>query len=374
MSERNGSGPRIRVLTDEVVNLISAGEVVERPASVVKELLENSLDAGASRIDTELVDGGKRSIVVRDDGRGMSRHDLLLAVQRHATSKISSARDLDTLSSYGFRGEALPSIAAVSHFEITSSCDDGPGHRLRIDGGVLRDVSPASRTAGTTVSVDGLFHNGGDTECWKRLGSHVVTIHDDERGDITGTRFAVWAPNAQAVRLNADFNWWTGDAMQLVPGSGVWALFVEGVGEGVLYKYNILGADGVWREKVDPMARFAEQAPSNASIVYESKYAWADDAWMTKRAQGRPHGYVALTPEMVGRKGYQYVLGKGSGRTAVRLKLKELGIEVSDEELKKITVRVKEESVVRKGCVSMDLLKDIAEEVRDAPVVPLRQS
>ena len=116
------------------------------------------------------------------------------------------------------------------------------------------------------------FHSGGDTECWRRLGSHEVTVFDDERGEIHGTRFAVWAPNAREVRLNADFNWWTGDAMHLVPGSGVWATFIEGVGTGALYKYNICGEDGVWREKVDPMARFAEQAPANSSIVYESKY------------------------------------------------------------------------------------------------------
>ncbi|MCB0913011.1 MAG: 1,4-alpha-glucan branching enzyme, partial [Propionibacteriaceae bacterium] len=104
------------------------------------------------------------------------------------------------------------------------------------------------------------FHNGGDTECWRRLGAHEVTLFDDERGEIHGTRFAVWAPNARDVRLNADFNWWTGDAMHLVPGSGIWSLFVEGVGTGALYKYNILCADGVWREKVDPVAFFAEQA------------------------------------------------------------------------------------------------------------------
>ncbi|WP_082034585.1 1,4-alpha-glucan branching protein GlgB [Nigerium massiliense] len=133
------------------------------------------------------------------------------------------------------------------------------------------------------------FHSGGDTEVWRRLGSHVVTIHDDERGEVTGTRFAVWAPNAQAVRVNADFNWWTGDAMTLVPGSGVWATFIEGVGEGTLYKYNILGADGVWREKVDPMARFAEQAPANSSIVYESKYVWSDDEWLAQRALKTHH-------------------------------------------------------------------------------------
>ena len=133
------------------------------------------------------------------------------------------------------------------------------------------------------------FHSGGDTEVWKRLGAHQVTLHDDERGEITGTRFAVWAPNAQAVRLNADFNWWTGDAMHLIPGSGVWAIFVEGVGDGALYKYNILGADGVWREKVDPMAFFAEQAPANSSIVYTSQYAWADGDWMEQRAKTQPH-------------------------------------------------------------------------------------
>ncbi len=136
------------------------------------------------------------------------------------------------------------------------------------------------------------FHSGGDTELWKRLGAHVVTIHDEERGEVTGTRFAVWAPNAREVRINADFNWWTGDAMHLVPGSGVWALFVEGVGDGTLYKYNILGADGVWREKVDPMAFFAEQAPANSSIVYTSKMGWGDDEWMearkTKNYQNEP--------------------------------------------------------------------------------------
>ena len=142
------------------------------------------------------------------------------------------------------------------------------------------------------------FHSGGDTELWKRLGSHQVTLHDEERGEVTGTRFAVWAPNAQAVRLNADFNWWTGDSMSLVPGSGVWATFVEGVGDGALYKYNILGADGVWREKVDPMAFFAEQAPANSSIVYTSQYEWADDEWMTKRAQTQPHEHPMSVYEL----------------------------------------------------------------------------
>lgn len=146
------------MLPDSVVNLISAGEVVERPASVVKELVENALDAGASRITVELEQGGRKSITVRDDGCGMNRHDLLLAVQRHATSKITTGKDLESLTSLGFRGEALPSIAAVTHFRILTS-DGGESWELRMDGGVLSGVVPASRTRGTTVIAAGLFYN-----------------------------------------------------------------------------------------------------------------------------------------------------------------------------------------------------------------------
>lgn len=133
------------------------------------------------------------------------------------------------------------------------------------------------------------FHSGGDTEVWKRLGSHVVTIDDDERGPITGTRFAVWAPNAQAVEVISDFNWWTGDRMRLVPGSGVWGTFVEGVDEGTLYKFRIQDQWGTWHEKVDPMARYSEQAPQNASIVTETHYEWNDDEWIARREASRAH-------------------------------------------------------------------------------------
>jgi len=150
--------PAVRVLPDSLVNLISAGEVVERPASVVKELVENALDAGAAGIAVELEQGGRQSIIVRDDGAGMSRHDLLLSIQRHATSKIASREDLERLGTLGFRGEALPSIAAVTHLSITTS-DGSEAWRLEIDGGELRGVSPAARTRGTTVSASALFFN-----------------------------------------------------------------------------------------------------------------------------------------------------------------------------------------------------------------------
>jgi 1,4-alpha-glucan branching enzyme len=135
------------------------------------------------------------------------------------------------------------------------------------------------------------FHEGHDTECYKRLGAHEVTIDDSDRGPIHGTRFSVWAPNAQAVRLVGDFNWWNGENsfMHLLPGSGVWALFVEGAGSGSLYKFEVCGVDGVWRLKADPMARFAEAAPHTASIVYESQYQWNDDQWMWYRGEKKQY-------------------------------------------------------------------------------------
>ena len=129
------------------------------------------------------------------------------------------------------------------------------------------------------------FHEGHDTECYRRLGAHEMSLHDDERGEVAGTRFSVWAPNAQAVRLVGDFNYWNGDEtpMHLVPGAGCWATFVEGVGTGALYKFEVLGADGVWRLKADPFAQFCEAAPHTASIVYRSQFTWNDEQWLYYR-------------------------------------------------------------------------------------------
>ena len=148
---------RIRILPDHVANQIAAGEVVERPASVLKELLENALDAGATRVEVAWEDGGKRLMEVADDGHGMGRDELYLALERHATSKVRTAADLDHLASFGFRGEALPSIAAVSRFEVWSAEAEGEGHRLRCEFGVIKGVEPAPRSKGTTVSVQNLF-------------------------------------------------------------------------------------------------------------------------------------------------------------------------------------------------------------------------
>ncbi len=150
---------RIRVLPDAVANQIAAGEVVERPASVVKELVENALDAGASRVDVEIEAGGKRRIRVADDGHGMVRADAILCLDRHATSKIEAAADLRGIRSFGFRGEALPSIAAVSRLRIETRGDDEVGTAIRATGGRILDVTDLARRRGTTVEVQGLFFN-----------------------------------------------------------------------------------------------------------------------------------------------------------------------------------------------------------------------
>src|SRR6202789_3030891 len=135
---------RIRILPDQVANQIAAGEVVDRPASVVKELLENALDAGATHIRIEIEAGGRRLIRVADNGCGMVRDDALLAFERHATSKIRSSDDLLSISTLGFRGEALPSIASISRLElVTRTADDSTGTRLEIAGGKILAVEDA---------------------------------------------------------------------------------------------------------------------------------------------------------------------------------------------------------------------------------------
>ncbi len=150
----------IRILSEKVASQIAAGEVVDRPASVVRELVDNSVDAGADRIVITIENGGKRLIKVTDNGVGMSRDDLLLCVERHATSKISTASDLLSIKSLGFRGEAIPSIASVSRMQIISRPQERlVGHRLRVEGGNLMSIEETGTPAGTIAEVRDLFFN-----------------------------------------------------------------------------------------------------------------------------------------------------------------------------------------------------------------------
>ena len=151
---------RIHALPDHLINQIAAGEVVERPAAALKELLENALDAGATQVDVDIEGGGIRRLRVADNGDGIAREDLALAVTRHATSKLATADDLNAIATLGFRGEALASIAAVSRFGLASRAAGSPhAWRIEVDGGSVGPTAPAAIAAGTTVTVQELYFN-----------------------------------------------------------------------------------------------------------------------------------------------------------------------------------------------------------------------
>ena len=200
---------RIRVLPDHVANQIAAGEVVERPASVVKELVENALDAGAGVVRVSIERGGKGRIVVADDGCGMMREDVLLCLDRHATSKIRHAEDLQEIHTLGFRGEALPSIAAVSRMVIETAVDgEETGTRLRALAGRIQGIDDAARRPGTTVDVRNLFLNTPVRARFLR-GARVETravsevLHALALADL-GTRFVFEVNDATVFDLPAD--------------------------------------------------------------------------------------------------------------------------------------------------------------------------
>ena len=189
---------RIHVLSDSVVNRIAAGEVVERPASVVKELVENSIDAGARAIRVSCESGGVRRIAVEDDGQGMDRDDAVLAFERHATSKIRRADDLDAIGTLGFRGEALASIAAVARVRLETATGDGVGTEVELDCGTIRSVREIGRGPGTTIEVARLFRNVPVRR--KFLRSEATELGHVAR---TVTRIAVAEPQLR-LRLEHD--------------------------------------------------------------------------------------------------------------------------------------------------------------------------
>ncbi len=185
--------PRIHALSEDVINKIAAGEVVERPASAVKELVENSLDAGATRIEIQIVNGGKSSILIRDNGCGMSESDLDICYKPHTTSKLTSADDLFHLATNGFRGEAVASIAAISKLSITSrEADASEAHTLRLVGGALESKSSDASPRGTTFLIEDLFFNAPVRKTF--LGSDTL---EASRVLDTVTRISIAHPNVR---------------------------------------------------------------------------------------------------------------------------------------------------------------------------------
>ncbi len=198
---------RIVVLPSAVADQIAAGEVVERPASAVKELVENSLDAGATAIDVTVEDGGRQLIRVSDDGSGMDRDDALLALERHATSKIRNAADLVGVASFGFRGEALPAICSVSRLVIETAPGDGAGTAIHAAGGVVTEVRDVARRRGTTIAASQLFFNAparqkflrGARSEWRGVMETMATVALTRRD----VRFTLSNDGRQALALPA---------------------------------------------------------------------------------------------------------------------------------------------------------------------------
>jgi DNA mismatch repair protein MutL len=194
---------QIRILPDQVANQIAAGEVVDRPASVVKELLENALDAGATRIRVEVEGGGRKLIRVSDDGQGMNRDDALLAFERHATSKLRTADDLLSIATLGFRGEALPSIASVARVTLeTATGDEAAGTHIEIAGGKIHRVEDAALPRGTTIAVGDLFFNTPARRKFLRaestelshitaLVTHYALAHPDKQFDLVSASHTI---------------------------------------------------------------------------------------------------------------------------------------------------------------------------------------
>ncbi len=205
---------QIKVLPEKLANMIAAGEVIERPASVVKELAENAIDAGGKRISVEIKAGGKQLIRVMDDGGGMSREDAVLAFERHATSKIAGEDDLYRIGTFGFRGEALASIASVARVDLTTNTNgEAAGTRVRIDGGSAPKVTDAGRASGTTVAVSQLFYNVPARRKFLRTTGtetrHVVSVVSSIAMAYPGIAFTLTVDDRDTLSLPAVSNTYT---------------------------------------------------------------------------------------------------------------------------------------------------------------------
>jgi DNA mismatch repair protein MutL len=279
---------KIRLLSDHVANQIAAGEVVERPASVAKELVENAIDAGATRIAIEIEAGGRRLLKVSDDGEGMVRDDAVLAFERHATSKISRSEDLGAIATLGFRGEALASIASVARVELTTNTEgDSPATRVNIEGGRMRDVKDAAHPRGTTVSVRDLFFNvparrkflrseATETFHLTNLVTHYALAHPEISFTLTSNgREALRAAPARDLRERA------------------YQIFGEE------FLSNLLDVNG-GHEQIARVTGFIS-APRDRRTSRDAQYLFVNGRFVRDRLLGRAlsEGYRAILPHGV---------------------------------------------------------------------------
>ena len=279
---------KIRVLADHVANQIAAGEVVERPASVAKELVENSIDAGATRITIEIEAGGRRLLKVSDDGEGMVRDDAILAFERHATSKIRVSEDLIAIGTLGFRGEALASIASVAKVELTTCTEAaGAGTRVTIEGGRMRDVKDAGHPRGTTIAVRDLFFNVPARRKFLRSEA-TETFH------LTNlvTHYALAHPEIAFAFVNNGR-----DVVRAVPAKDLRERAYQMFGEEFLE--NLLRVDG-GDAQVARVTGFVS-APRDRRTSRDSQYLFVNRRFVRDRMIGRSlsEGYRSILPHGV---------------------------------------------------------------------------
>jgi len=279
---------KIRVLADHVANQIAAGEVVERPASVAKELVENSIDAGATRITIEIEAGGRRLLKVSDDGEGMVRDDAILAFERHATSKIRVSDDLIAIGTLGFRGEALASIASVAKVELTTSTEEATAAtRVAIEGGRMRDVKDAAHPRGTTIVVRDLFFNVPARRKFLRAEA-TETFH------LTNlvTHYALAHPEISFVFVNNGR-----EVVRAVPAKDLRERAYQIFGEEFLE--NLLVVDG-GDSQIARITGFVS-APRDRRTSRDSQYLFVNRRFVRDRMIGRSlsEGYRSILPHGV---------------------------------------------------------------------------
>lgn len=276
---------KIRVLPDNLANQIAAGEVVERPASVIKELVENAIDAGAARVEVDVELGGRRLMRVADDGVGMVRDDAVLAFERHATSKISTLEDLGAIGTLGFRGEALASIASVAKVELVTKVEqDDTATRVLIEGGRLVDVKDAARSAGTTISVRDLFYN---TPARRKFMRSEAT----ENYHLTGivTHYALANPAIAFTLVNNGR-----EVIRVAPAKDLRERAFQIFGAGLLE--SLLPVDG-GREHVARVSGFVS-APRERRTTRDSQYFFVNRRFVRDKtiAGGLLEGYRSVLP------------------------------------------------------------------------------